>query len=67
MRQPMTRWEAGQILIDCNDKLEEGESELKDEGYTELAEKLRLINLQIGDLFNEWGSHEFGLPGTKEE
>jgi len=61
---PMTRWEAGQILIACNDKLCDKIEELKDNGYPELAEKLDPIKRQIGDLFNDLGSHEFGLPGT---
>lgn len=60
----MTRWEAGQILIECNDKLCDKIEELKDNGYPDLAEKLDPIKRQIGDLFNEFGSHEFGLPGT---
>lgn len=60
----MTRWEAGQILIDCNDHLCEKRNELKDNGFPDLAEKLDAIKLQIGDLFNGFGSHEFGLPGT---
>lgn len=62
---PMTRWEAGQILIECNDKLWEKMEELKSNGYPELAEKLDPIRRQIADLFNDFGSHEFGLPGTK--
>lgn len=61
---PMTDWEAGQILVDCNDHLFEKCFELKVNGYPELSEKLDGIKRQIGDLFNQFGSHNFGLPGT---
>lgn len=63
----MTDWEAGQILIDCNDHLDEKCRELMSNGYPGLAEKLDLIKLHIGDLFNDFDSHEFDLPGTRNE
>lgn len=62
----MTKWEAGQILIDCNDHLGNKCDELKSNGYPELAEKLDGIKRLIGDLFNDFDSHAFGLPGTKQ-
>lgn len=56
----MTRWEAGQILIACNDKLCDKIEELKDNGYPELAEKLDPIELV------SWQWQEFEAIGESE-
>jgi len=58
----LTKWDVGQCLIKCADTLHEEEDDLREAGYEELAKMLHECRLTIGDHFNKFGSHEFGLP-----
>lgn len=63
----LTRWELGECLCGCADKLLDTEKELKQGGYPKLARMLRECRLTIGDHFNELGEHDFGLPAHKKK
>jgi len=57
----MTKWELGQDLIAINDDIAEKIYDMNKAGHTELAIKLDLIRAQVGDLFNEYSDHAFGV------
>lgn len=61
MASKLTEWEAGQELIRANDCLAEVAHELNEGGFPELAKAIREHREQIAKLFEEHGSHEFGL------
>lgn len=68
----MTKWDEGQVLIKASDCLFECAAELK-ATQPAFAEMLREMGLTIGDHFNKFGSHNFGLRahdgqgGTSDE
>lgn len=57
----LTKWEAGQELIKAADALGEVEQELSNGGYPELAKAIRKDRLRLGKMFNQFGSHVFGM------
>lgn len=59
----MTKWEIGQDLIAISDFIGEKEAELRsNKDNARLANQLRLIRLQVGELFNDNNDHQFRLP-----
>lgn len=58
----MTLYDEGQVLIKASDELFECAHELK-ETQPILSGMLFHMGCQIGTVFNEFGSHKFGLRG----
>lgn len=56
----MTKWDEGQVLIKASDCLFDCAEELK-ETQPAFADMLREMGMTIGDVFNKFGSHQFGL------
>lgn len=61
----LTKWDIGQILIKAHDCLAECKVELL-EVQPAMAQELGEMALDIGGMFNRWGSHSFGLPGRDD-
>lgn len=59
----LTKWDEGQILIKASDNLFECAVELRPT-QPELAQLLHHMGCKVGDAFNKFGSHVFGLRGT---
>ena len=59
---PMTKWDAGNILTDCADKLSEEEYDLRKAGFIDLADVLKTCRYKIGRTFNRVEQHAFKLP-----
>ena len=57
----MTKWEIGQDLIAISDYISEKEVDIRKSGNKKLANKLRVIRMLVGDLFNENNDHDFGI------
>ena len=57
----LTKWEIGQELIAISDYIGEKRVELKDQGHTRLANQLMVIQMQVGELFNDNNDHGFGI------
>jgi hypothetical protein len=56
----MTKWDVGQVLIKASDCLFECAVELRATN-PEFADLLFRQGCEIGDVFNAFGSHSFGL------
>lgn len=61
----MTKWDEGQILIKASDCLFECASELR-ETQPVFADLLKEMALTIGDHFNNFDSHNFGLRSHED-
>lgn len=61
----MTKWDEGQVLIKASDCLFDCAKELHDT-QPEFAKMLRNMALEIGTVFNEFGSHRFELRSKEE-
>lgn len=61
----MTKWEVGQQFIKIADLMSEVETDLRNEGRSEYAAKIRPFRLAIGTIFNSIGEHGFELPDDK--
>lgn len=59
----MLKWDQGQVLIKASDELFDCALELK-ETQPGFAQMLFHMACVIGDKFNAYGSHGFGLRGT---
>lgn len=57
----MTKWEIGQDLIAISDHIGEKIYDMKDKDYPELIKGLRIIQAQVGELFNKYNDHDFGI------
>lgn len=56
----MTKWDEGQVLIKASDCLFDCANELR-ETQPEFAKMLTDMDLEIGSVFNKFGSHKFGI------
>jgi len=57
----MTNWEIGQDLIAISDYIDEKLEDITNSGNDELALELERIQAQVGDLFNKYNDHCFGI------
>jgi hypothetical protein len=62
----MTRWEIGQDLIAISDYIAEKEVEFRREKHTVLADKMRLIRMHVGDIFNDNNDHSFKILDSSD-
>lgn len=60
----MTKWEIGQDLIYISDIIGEKIYDMNKEGHIDLAIELDLIRAKIGDIFNKYNDHDFGIFDT---
>lgn len=60
----MTKWEIGQDLIKISDVIHDIETDFRMHGHIKLANQLRLISAQVGELFNQNNDHAFGIPDS---
>lgn len=56
----MTKWEIGQDLIDISDMIGEKELEIRKSNKI-IADRLRLVRLMVGDLFEDNNDHDFSI------
>lgn len=56
----MTKWEIGQELIAISDFIGDRRVEIA-ETIPQLSRELYKIQQQVGDLFNEYNNHDFGI------
>jgi hypothetical protein len=62
----MTKWELGQDLIAIADYINEKEVDMMKDGHARLANQLKIIRLQVGELFNDNNDHGFLIPDSSE-
>lgn len=60
----LTKWEAGQCLIDISDKIANVIDDLDAVEYQELRKELDGCMARIGDLFDRNNDHSFGIYNT---
>lgn len=62
----LTKWEIGQELIAISDYIGEKRVELKENGHARLADQLKLIQAQVGELFNDNNDHSFNILNASD-
>jgi len=62
----MTKWDAGQALVNCVECLNDHENDLKNGGFTEQADIVKNARLQIGSAFNKMQTDVFRLPSLEQ-
>lgn len=62
----MTKWEIGQDLIAIADYITEKEVDLLKEGHTRLANQLKVIRMQVGELFKDNNDHDFTITASSD-
>lgn len=66
MSKPLTDWEVGQDLIAMQEEILERVGDFKD-SHPEAYKVALKAALDIGDFFNGFGSHGFGIASHKDE
>lgn len=62
----LTKWELGQEIIRAHDAVGDLRGELSSSGHKDIAEEFKVIHAQIGDLFNKYSAHGFGIFDSAE-
>lgn len=62
----MTKWEIGQELIAISDFIGKVEVELRENDKDLLSNQLRIMRMQIGDLFEKNNDHDFGIINSRD-
>lgn len=61
----LTNWEIGQDLIAISDLINDKVDELDAQTHGDLIKELERCQAQVGDLFDKYNDHSFGIFNTQ--